>query len=83
MTRDRQLQQAILAELHHSNSQLAACIVVTVVDDEVLLSRKPDTFADKRVAAAVNGKARGVGRVADGLLEMLPLCFFSTSHVSR
>lgn len=65
MTHDHQLQQAILAELHHSGGQLAARIVVTVVADEVVLSGELDSFADKLAVAAMVGEVDGVRQVTD------------------
>jgi len=46
MTYDHQLQQAIVAELRQSGTHLAARIVVTVVDDQLVRSEEQDSVAD-------------------------------------
>ena len=59
------LHETLLAELRHSGSELAACIVVTAVADHVVLAGQADSFLDRHTAASLLSTVAGVRDVTD------------------
>lgn len=66
MTLDRQLQQAVLAELDWEPSVVAAHIGVTVNAGVVTLTGHVETFAEKHAADIAARRVRGGGRGNSG-----------------
>lgn len=72
MTLDRQLQQAVLAELDWEPSVVAAHIGVTVNAGVVTLTGHVETFAEKHAADIAARRVRGVKAVAEEIQVELP-----------
>ena len=69
---DKQLQQAVLAELDWEPSVLAGHIGVTANDGVVTLSGHVESFAEKHAAETAAGRVRGVKAVAEEINVELP-----------
>lgn len=67
MSKDRHLQESVLAELDWEPSVSAAHIGVTAADGVVTLSGHVATFAEKRAAETATRRVRGVKAVAEEL----------------
>lgn len=73
MSKDRHLQESVLAELDWEPSVSAAHIGVTAADGVVTLSGHVATFAEKRAAEFATRRVRGVKAVAEELEVRLSL----------
>lgn len=67
MSKDRHLQESVLAELDWEPSVSAAHIGVTAADGVVTLSGHVATFAEKRAAEIATRRVKGVKAVAEEL----------------
>lgn len=67
MSKDRHLQESVLAELDWEPSVSAAHIGVTAADGVVTLSGHVATFAEKRAAETATRRVRGVKAVVEEL----------------
>jgi osmotically-inducible protein OsmY len=72
MALDKQLQQAVLAELDWEPSVVAAHIGVTANAGIVTLSGHVETFAEKHAAETAALRVRGVKAVAEDIRVQLP-----------
>ena len=72
MSRDDQLQKAVLAELHWEPSITAAHIGVTAENGIVTLSGHVHSFRQKRAAEMATGRVKGVKAVAEEIEVRLP-----------
>ena len=72
MSRDDQLQKAVLAELHWEPSITAAHIGVTAENGIVTLSGHVLSFRQKRAAEMATGRVKGVKAVAEEIEVRLP-----------
>ena len=72
MSRDDQLQKAVLAELHWEPSITAAHIGVTAENGIVTLSGHVHSFRQKRAAEMATGRIKGVKAVAEEIEVRLP-----------
>lgn len=72
MSRDDQLQNAVLAELHWEPSITAAHIGVTAENGIVTLSGHVHSFRQKRAAEMATGRVKGVKAVAEEIEVRLP-----------
>lgn len=67
MSHDRQLQEAVLAELTWEPSVNAAHIGVTAAEGVVTLSGHVETFIEKRAAEKATARVKGVKAVAEAI----------------
>ena len=72
MSRDDQLQKAVLAELHWEPSITAAHIGVTAENGIVTLSGHVHSFRQKHAAEMATGRVKGVKAVAEEIEVHLP-----------
>ena len=72
MSKDRQLQEAVLAEFTWEPSITAAHIGVTAEDGVITLSGTVPNYFEKRAAERAAGRVKGVRAVAEELKVQLP-----------
>lgn len=72
MSNDRNLQEAVLAELNWSPSITAANIGVAAKDGVVTLTGHVENYAQKRQAELATGRVKGVKAIAEELEVRLP-----------
>ena len=77
MSRDDQLQKAVLAELHWEPSITAAHIGVTAENGTVTLSGHVHSYGQKHAAEMATGRVKGVKAVAEEIEVRLP---FDNKH---